>query len=153
MRRLWAIASLVALLGVLGLVAGCVSSSEEEARTPEGAATVANSAFQTDADGNTIPAEPDGGAPPAETETAGGEEPGQEVDGDAAAGEAFFAQSCQGCHMDGGRAAGVGPQLAGAGLDAATVEDVVSNGRGAMPPGLASGDDLTNVVAYVVGLQ
>jgi mono/diheme cytochrome c family protein len=50
-------------------------------------------------------------------------------------------------------AGGIGPQLAGVGLDAAAVETIVTNGRNAMPGGLASGEDLTNVVAYVVSLQ
>lgn len=160
MRRHWAIAALAALLVAVGLVSGCVSSDDEEARTPTGAETITNTAVQTDDSGATVP------APGAEEPAAPGTEPGEATDGapadpgegaaagDAAAGESFFAQSCSGCHMDGGRAAGgIGPQLAGAGLSAEQVEDVVVNGRGAMPGGLASGDDLDNVVAYVVGLQ
>jgi cytochrome c551 len=155
-RRLWAIASLVALVGALGLVSGCVSSSEEEAQTPTSAETVVNSAAQTDADGNTVPAPADGEpvAPPEPGDPTEPAEPGEGVEGDVAAGEAVFASSCSGCHMNGGRdAGGIGPQLAEMDLDPAEVETVVVNGRGAMPGGLASGDDLTNVVAYVASIQ
>jgi cytochrome c551 len=154
-RRLWAIASLVALIGALGLVSGCVSSDEEEAQTPTSAQTTMNSAAQTDADGNTVSAPAGGDTTPAEpTEPAEPAEPGGDVEGDVAAGETVFATSCTGCHMNNGLdAGGIGPQLSGAGLDAAAVETIVTNGRGAMPGGLASGDDLTNVVAYVVSIQ
>lgn len=153
MRRLWAIASLVALVCALGLVSGCVSSSEEDAQTPTSAETAVNSAAQTDADGNTVTLE-EGGAPVTPAEPEEPAEPGADVEGDVAAGESVFASSCSGCHMNGGLdAGGIGPQLAGAGLDAAAVETIVTNGQGAMPGGLASGDDLTNVVAYVVSIQ
>ena len=50
-------------------------------------------------------------------------------------------------------ASGVGPKLAGAGLDEARVENQVINGGGPMPAGLVSGADLDNVVAYVVSIQ
>jgi mono/diheme cytochrome c family protein len=74
--------------------------------------------------------------------------------GDAAAGETFFAATCTGCHMNNGQdAGGVGPQLAGQGLTADVVRTTVENGKGAMPPGLAQGEDLDNVVAYVVSIQ
>ena len=151
-RRLWAIASLVALVCALGLVSGCVSSSEEEAQTPTSAETAMNSAAQTDADGNTVSVTVGGEViTPAAPGGSSGEGEGE---GDVAAGESYFASSCGGCHMNNGQdAGGIGPQLAGAGLDAAAVETIVTNGRGAMPGGLASGDDLTNVVAYVVSIQ
>jgi cytochrome c551 len=78
----------------------------------------------------------------------------EDVAGDAAAGEQFFAATCTGCHMNNGRdAGGVGPQLAGQGLTADVVRTTVENGKGAMPPGLAQGEDLDDVVAYVVSLQ
>jgi mono/diheme cytochrome c family protein len=81
------------------------------------------------------------------------EEPGA-VEGDATAGEQFFASTCTSCHMNNGRdAGGVGPQLAGQGLTADVVRATVENGKGAMPPGLAQGADLDNVVAYVISLQ
>ena len=159
-RRLWAALSLVTLVAVLGLAAGCVDSSEEDAQTPTNAPTVANSALQTDSEGETISAPSEGGTTAPEggggeaTEGGGGEGGGEEVAGDAAAGEQFFASTCTSCHLNNGMdAGGVGPQLAGAGLDAATVRTTVENGRGAMPPGLASGEDLDNVVAYVLSIQ
>jgi mono/diheme cytochrome c family protein len=153
-RRIWAIVSVLALAAAMALAAGCVESSEEAAQTPEGAETAVNTAVQTDADGNTVPAPgaetapapaPDEPAPPAN---------GDDVGGDAAAGETFFVGSCQGCHLNGGQdPGGIGPQLAGQDLNADEVENIVVNGQGAMPGGLASGDDLDNVVAYVMGLQ
>lgn len=152
-RRLWVITSLVALLCGALFLSGCVSSSADEAQTPESAQTAANSALQTDENGSTVA--PEGTEPPPAEEPT---EPGEpiEVEGDAAAGEAVFTGvgGCQGCHMNGGNdAGGVGPQLAGQGLDPAGVENVIVNGQGAMPAGLVSGDDLTNVVAYVISLQ
>lgn len=157
-RRLWAALSLVAMIAVLGLAAGCVDSSEEDAQTPSNAPTVANSAAQTDSEGKTVSAPSGGGATaPAEgggaTTEAGGEGGGAAA-GDAADGEEFFASTCTTCHLNNGtEAGGVGPQLAGAGLDEPTIRTTVENGRGAMPPGLASGEDLDNVVAYVLSIQ
>lgn len=152
MRRFRAVASLVALVGALGLISGCVNSSEDEARTPSGADTVVNSAPQTDSKGDTVSA-PAGGETSAPTDTAAA--PGGDTAvGDAAAGETFFAATCSGCHMDNGKAAGgVGPKLAGLALTADLVKTTVTNGRGVMPPGLASGTDLDNVTAYVLSLQ
>ena len=43
-RRLMVALSLVAVVAALGLAAGCVESSEEEAQTPATAPTVVNSA-------------------------------------------------------------------------------------------------------------
>ncbi len=138
---------LVALVTAIGLVAGCVESSEEAAQTPSDAPTVANSALQTDSKGDTVT------APPAEvpadeegTETGAG---GGDIDG----GIQVFETSCAGCHPSDGTAAGVGPQLSGMGLDEPTIENQIVNGGGAMPGGLVSGDDLTNVVAYVLSIQ
>jgi mono/diheme cytochrome c family protein len=151
-RRLWAALSLVALVAALGLAAGCVESSEEDAQTPATAPTVANTAVQTDSEGNFVTAPPSGaGEAPEAEEPAGG---GGEAAGDAAAGEQFFATTCTTCHLNNGQdAGGVGPQLAGAGLDEATIRTTVENGSGAMPPGLAQGEDLDNVVAYVLSIQ
>lgn len=84
------------------------------------------------------------------TETAAAPE---EAAGDAAAGKTFFEGTCQGCHPAGGTADGVGPKLEGIGWDADQISNQVENGGGAMPPGLASGADLENVVAYVLSLQ
>ena len=152
-RRLWAALSLVALVAALGLASGCVDSSEEAAQTPATAPTVANTAAQTDSEGKTVTAPPAGGAATAPPETAGGGG-GGEASGDAAAGLAVFDSTCTSCHLNDGKdAGGVGPQLAGMGLDAQTIENQVVNGGGAMPAGLVSGTDLDNVVAYVVSIQ
>jgi len=142
----------VSLVAALSLVTACVESSEEDAQTPPGAATVANSAVQTNSKGETVTAPAIATRAETPADTSGG---GTEVKGDAAAGEALFATTCGGCHTNGGQEAGVGPKLAGAGLDAATVTDVLENGRPgtAMVGGLVSGEDLDNVVAYVVSLQ
>lgn len=142
----------VALVAMLGLVAGCVESSEEDALTPPDAATAANSAVQTDSEGNTVTAP--AVTPPAEEppDAAGGG--GEAPAGDVAAGQEVFAANCTACHLNNGQdAGGIGPQLAGGGLQAAGVENIVINGQGAMPAGLVSGEDLENVVAYVVSIQ
>jgi cytochrome c551 len=155
--RLMVALTLVLLMVAALALAGCVESSEEEAQTPSGASTVANSAKQTDSEGNfvTAPAAtaPEGGGG---SETGGGEGGGDggEAAGDAAAGEQVFAANCTGCHLNNGQdAGGVGPQLAGAGLDVETIKTTVQNGRGAMPAGLVSGEDLDNVAAYVLSIQ
>jgi mono/diheme cytochrome c family protein len=158
-RRLWAALSLVAVVAALGVASGCVDSSEEAAQTPATAPTVPNTAAQTDSEGKTVtaPAAEGGGAtaPPEEGGggAAGGGGGGGEATGDAAAGQEVFTQRCQSCHLNGGQQAGVGPQLAGMGLDAEAIRNQVINGGGAMPPGLATGTDLDNVVAFVVSIQ
>ncbi len=123
MRRLWAALSLVAVVAALGVASGCVESSEEDAQTPATAPTVPNTALQTDSEGNFVtapPAEGAGGGETAPPEGGGGTEGGGgEATGDAAAGQEVFTQRCQSCHLNGGQEAGVGPQLAGMGLDAA----------------------------------
>ena len=76
------------------------------------------------------------------------------VRGDYGAGKTFFAATCTACHMQDGMAAGgIGPKLAGLGIDAATIRHQVEVGGGPMPGGLASGKDLDNVVAYVLSIQ
>lgn len=145
------VGSLAVLLLVALVFTGCSESDAGEAQTPDDAATVANNAPQTDADGNTIPAE-GGETPPAETD---GESGGEGGAGDAAAGEMVFVSAgCAGCHLENGNAAGgVGPQLAGAGLAEEEVRNIVINGQGAMPGGLAAGEELDDVVAWVLSLQ
>lgn len=140
----------MSLVAALSLVTACVDSSEDDAQTPAGAATVANSAVQTNSKGETVTA-PAESTPSESTpaETGGGDKPS----GDAAAGETIFASSCGGCHTNGGQEAGVGPKLAGLGRTADAIETQIKNGGGAMPGGLVSGDDLENVVAYVVSIQ
>lgn len=140
---------LVALAALLALVSACVESSEEDARTPSNATTIVNTAPQTNSKGETVPA-PGASVP---TEEPGGGEPGA---GDAAAGEAVFAATCTSCHLNNGKdAGGIGPQIAGQGLDEPTVRDIVENGipGTAMVGGLVTGDDYENIVAYILSLQ
>jgi mono/diheme cytochrome c family protein len=133
-----AVAALVAagLLG--GVAAGCGDDDDSgEATTTEAPAT-------TTAPATTAP--PATTTAPATTAAPAG--------GDVAAGEAFFSQTCTGCHLENGTAAGgTGPQLAGAGLTEAQIREQVMNGGGAMPAGLATGQDLDNVTAYVLSIQ
>jgi mono/diheme cytochrome c family protein len=74
--------------------------------------------------------------------------------GDVAAGRQFFQQTCQACHFQAGQAAGgAGPRLADRGLSAQRIRQQVVNGGGGMPAGLAQGENLDNVVAYVLSIQ
>lgn len=73
--------------------------------------------------------------------------------GDAARGAVIFEHTCSGCHGTGGQGGGVGPRLAGAGLDTATVTATVQQGRGIMPAGLVHAQDQADVVAYVVSIS
>ena len=151
MRRSRVSLIVVSLVAAMSLITACGDSSEEDAQTPEGATTVANSALQTDSKGETVTAPPAETEAPAETE---GETATEASSGDAADGQEVFAANCTGCHLNNGNdAGGVGPQLAGAGLDTAAVTTIVTNGLNAMPAGLVSGEDLDNVAAYVVSLQ
>ncbi len=47
----------------------------------------------------------------------------------------------------------MGPALKGIGWSVDKITEQVEKGGGAMPGGLASGENLTNVVAYVASLQ
>lgn len=73
--------------------------------------------------------------------------------GDVDRGKTLFAQNCAACHGAGGSGGGVGPTLAGAGLDAETVASTVQQGRGVMPAGIVSGQDQADVVVYVVSIS
>ncbi len=73
--------------------------------------------------------------------------------GSPAAGKVVFSNTCAGCHAGLGTRAGFGPQLAAQGLTAVVITTTVENGKGQMPAGLASGQDLADVVAYVESLQ
>ena len=124
-RPLRAVLAAAVVTGAVALAAGCGSSSSSSA----------------DATTTSTPPAATTPAPPATT-------------GDAAAGETVFATTCTGCHMNNGKdAGGIGPKLAGTGLDASTIRNQVINGGGPMPAGLVSGTDLDNVTAYVLSLQ
>ena len=73
--------------------------------------------------------------------------------GDASRGATVFERECASCHGSAGTGGGVGPTLAGAGLDAATVTTTVQQGRGIMPAGLVGGQEQADVVAYVVSIS
>jgi ubiquinol-cytochrome c reductase cytochrome c subunit len=79
--------------------------------------------------------------------------PASSAAGDVGRGETIFAGTCSGCHGRGGAGGGVGPRLAGAGLDAATVTATVQQGRGVMPAALVKGQDQADVVAYVASIS
>ena len=72
--------------------------------------------------------------------------------GDAGRGASVYAATCAGCH-GADASGGVGPALRGRGLTADEVEAVVATGRGTMPAGLVSGQDLADVAAYVATLS
>ena len=72
--------------------------------------------------------------------------------GDVGRGQTVFRENCAGCHGDAGQG-GVGPQLAGSGLDAGQVTSAVQQGRGVMPAGLVSGQEQADVVAFVVSIS
>lgn len=155
MRKMKKTAALLAIASIVGTgaLAGCSDSKGADASTPAGASTVANTAVQTDEDGNTSTTAAT--TAPAETEdTDTGAAPAPGAEGDAAAGKTIFDGTCQGCHPNGGNDAGVGPKLAGAGRDQALVDDRITNGKGAMPGGLVTDDtEKANVIAYVLSLQ
>src|SRR5690606_33943257 len=71
--------------------------------------------------------------------------------GDPVAGAEVFAANCSACHGE-GATGGVGPALVGNTLTPDQVRTVIENGRGGMPAGIVSGEDLENVIAYVQSL-
>jgi mono/diheme cytochrome c family protein len=73
------------------------------------------------------------------------------AEGDADAGLLLFERDCSGCHGAGGEG-GTGPRLVDSGLDAETVAATIEQGAGIMPPGLVTGDEQADVVAYVVAI-
>lgn len=137
-RSRCAIAAMI-VAGLLGLAVGCGGDDDEAQTTTEApAATTAPPATE----------------PAPTTEATTEEAPTTEAEGDVAAGQTFFASTCQSCHINGGRdEGGVGPRLAGAGLSEDRIREQIVNGGGGMPAGLASGEDLENVTAYVLSLQ
>ena len=67
-------------------------------------------------------------------------------------GAEVFADECAGCHGEGGQG-GSARRLVGSGLDAETVAATIAEGTGVMPPGLVSGQDEADVIAYVVSIS
>lgn len=95
----------------------------------------------------------------AEGEGAEGEAPAEgEGEGEAPAeldpaARTLFAETCGSCHTlsDAETTGAVGPNLDETTLDAAGIEKMILEGRGAMPPGLLDGEDATSVATYVEG--
>jgi len=130
---------LVIVVAIAAVAAGCGSSSSSStaSSTPDTTSTATTTATtDTSATTDTTATTATGASAAA-----------------VAAGKTYFDNTCQGCHSASGTQAGVGPKLAAAGLTADRVKNQVENGGGAMPPGLASGTDLDNVVAYVLSIQ
>ena len=69
--------------------------------------------------------------------------------GDATRGETLFAENCAGCHGENGEGGGVGPTLAGSGVAREDAQATIENGSGIMPADLVSGQDLSDVLAYL----
>ena len=82
------------------------------------------------------------------------EEPTNPGDGDAAAGEAVWADNCSGCHGLSGTGANGGPDLTAipSAAEADRVRQQVLNGGGGMPAfkGTLSDQQIADVTAYVV---
>ncbi|HLF69127.1 MAG TPA: cytochrome c [Gaiellaceae bacterium] len=78
---------------------------------------------------------------------------GAAAGGDSYRGEIVFERECARCHGSGGEGGGVGPRLADAGLDASRVAAVVEQGRGVMPPGIVTGQELADVAAYIASIS
>jgi cytochrome c551 len=69
--------------------------------------------------------------------------------GDATRGETLFAENCAGCHGEDGSGGGVGPTLAGSGVEREDAQATIENGSGIMPADLVSGQELSDVLAYL----
>ena len=67
--------------------------------------------------------------------------------------EEIYNKSCIGCHGDQYQG-GVGPGLVGVGdrLSKEDIEDIVVNGKNAMPPGLVSADKAGEMAEWLSGL-
>jgi mono/diheme cytochrome c family protein len=74
---------------------------------------------------------------------------GAVVAGDAARGETLFAENCASCHGEAGAGGGVGPTLAGSGVATEDAQATIEDGSGIMPGDLVSGQDLSDVLAYI----
>ncbi|MGE7601194.1 cytochrome c550 [Peribacillus sp. NPDC097675] len=68
--------------------------------------------------------------------------------------EDIYKQNCISCHGNAYQG-GVGPALKGVGdrLSEAEVKEVITNGRGAMPPGLVEESNLDAMAKYIHGLK
>jgi mono/diheme cytochrome c family protein len=74
--------------------------------------------------------------------------PGGELLTGADRGAVLFVEECAGCHGRSGTG-GTGPPLAESGLDADEIAAAIEQGPGTMPPGIVTGQNQEDVVAYV----
>ncbi|MFJ7927910.1 cytochrome c550 [Peribacillus sp. NPDC096622] len=86
-------------------------------------------------------------------EKEGGEKT-EETESASASPEDIYKQNCISCHGDAYQG-GVGPALKGVGdrLSVDEVKDVITNGRGAMPPGLVEEQNVDAMAEYIHGLK
>ena len=86
-------------------------------------------------------------------EKEGGEKT-EETESASASPEDIYKQNCISCHGDAYQG-GVGPALKGVGdrLSVDEVKDVITNGRGAMPPGLVEEQKVDAMAEYIHGLK
>jgi mono/diheme cytochrome c family protein len=85
----------------------------------------------------------------------GGDGGGEEVEGDAEAGAAIYADNgCGSCHTlaDAGSTGNIGPNLDESSADFAAAVEQIANGGGGMQAysGTLSEEEIANVAAYVV---
>ncbi|WP_144526684.1 cytochrome c550 [Peribacillus simplex] len=86
-------------------------------------------------------------------EKEGGEKT-EETENASASPEDIYKQTCISCHGDAYQG-GVGPALKGVGdrLSVDEVKNVITNGRGAMPPGLVEEQNIDAMAEYIHGLK
>jgi mono/diheme cytochrome c family protein len=99
-------------------------------------------------DGADEPADDNGDT---ETEESAGDEGGSV---DVAAAEEAYQQSCASCH-GADLSGGAGPDLTDAGSNYSEDEiaDIIENGIGSMPAGLATGEDKDNIAAWLADME
>ena len=86
-----------------------------------------------------------------ELENGGKEEPTEQVE--ASGPEGIYSQNCLSCHGDQYQG-GVGPAITGVAdrLSKEEVEDILINGKNAMPPGLVPADKAGEMTEWLMGL-
>src|SRR5690625_2770437 len=111
-----------------------------------GSALVLGACGGGDDDGADEPA--DNGDDTDTEESAGDNGDGGSVD--VAAAEDAYQQSCASCH-GADLSGGAGPDLqnVGSSYSAEEIADIIENGTGSMPAGLASGEDKDNIAAWL----
>ncbi|MDN7245785.1 cytochrome c550 [Planococcus shenhongbingii] len=91
----------------------------------------------------------------AEEEGAGGEAQGEDGGSTESAEfdpEAQAQQSCVSCHGS-SYEGGVGPSLVDTDMDQAALEDIIANGKGAMPGGLVEGENIPAMAEWILSLE